>query len=93
MANIARVTATNEWQKVEDLVEGFTPEADSKYQIQNIGSVSLQIYEGAEEPTNEKDGFVLTLNKGAIYTKKTDEYLFIRSMDNEKVAVMNIASI
>ena len=92
MANIARLNVeATEWVKVEEEIEGFSPSADDKFQIQNIGSKSLQIYEGASAPTADKDGFVLTINKGAIYTKKSGEYLFVRGL--EGLTTLNIAEL
>lgn len=79
MANIARVTATEQWQNLEDVIEGFEPEVDSKYQLQNIGSGILLIYEGATAPT-DIDGFVLGLHKSAKLTKKEGEYWFVRAL-------------
>lgn len=79
MANIARVKATTEWQNLEDVIEGFEPEVDSQYQLQNIGARDLLIYEGAEAPT-DIDGFVVGVHKGAKLTKKDGEYWFVRAL-------------
>lgn len=90
MANIARLdVVATEWIKVEEAIEGFSPSADDKFEIQNIGSKSLQIYEGANAPTTERDGFVLGLWKSATYIKKADEYLFVRGL--EGLTTLNIA--
>lgn len=92
MANIARLDVpSTEWIKVEEAIEGFSPSADDKFEIQNIGSKSLQIYEGATAPTAEKDGFVLGLWESAKYTKKDGEYLFVRGL--EDLTTMNIAEL
>lgn len=79
MANIARVTATEQWQNLEDVIEGFSPEVDSQYELQNTGAGILLIYEGAEAPT-DIDGFVVGLHKVAKLTKKADEYWFVRAL-------------
>lgn len=79
MANIARVTATEQWQNLEDVIEGFSPEVDSQYQLQNIGARALLIYEGTEAPTGV-DGFVVDIHKGAKLTKKDGEYWFVRAL-------------
>lgn len=84
MANIARVTATEQWQNLEDVIEGFEPEVDSKYQVQNIGAGILLIYEGAEAPT-DVDGFVVGLHKSAKLTKKDGEYWFVRALTDTTV--------
>lgn len=91
MANTARVTATQEWQNLEDMIENFAPEAEEKFQLQNVGSKDLQIYEGATAPTEERNGFVIPINKGVIYTKKDGQYCFVKSKEN--TTVINIASL
>ena len=91
MANIARVTATETWQNLEDVIEGFEPEVNSQYELQNIGSGILLIYEGAEAPT-DIDGFVVGLHKVAKLTKKSaDEYWFVRALTD--TTVLNLGTL
>ena len=82
MANIARVNVTAEWQNLEDVIEGFTPEVDSMYELQNTGARDLLIYEGATAPTGI-DGFVVQVYKTAKLTKKDGEYWFVRTREAE----------
>lgn len=85
MANIARVEATEQWQNLEDVIEGFSPEVDSQYELQNIGARDLLIYEGATAPT-DIDGFVVEIHKTAKLTKKDGEYWFVRALtDTTKI--------
>lgn len=86
MANIARVEATNQWQNLEDIIEGFTPEVGSRYELQNIGNEDLQIYEGATAPETERDGFVVPRNLSAKLTKEDGGYWFIRAKYNSTTA-------
>lgn len=79
MANIARVEVTETWKKLEEEIEGFTPEVDSQYQLQNTGAGEILVYEGSTAPTGI-DGFVVPLYKGAKLTKKADEYWFVRTV-------------
>ena len=91
MANIARIdVSATEWIKVEEEIEGFTPSEGDSFEVQNIGSKNLQIYEGASAPTADKDGFILGLWKSATYIKKSGEYLFVRGL--EDLTTLNIAS-
>lgn len=90
MANIARVKATEQWQNLEDVIEGFSPEVDSQYQLQNIGARDLLIYEGAEAPT-DIDGFVVGVHKSAKLTKKDGEYWFVRAVTD--TAVINLGTL
>lgn len=82
MANIARVNVTETWQNLEDVIEGFEPEVDSQYELQNTGARDLLIYEGAEAPTGI-DGFVVQVYKTAKLTKKDGEYWFVRAREAE----------
>ena len=59
MAQIGRGEATNEWKKLDDVVDGFSPETDGKYELQNIANEELQLCEGASKPTDERDGFIV----------------------------------
>lgn len=82
MANIARVRATTQWQNLEDVIEGFEPEVDSQYQLQNIGARGLLVYEGVQAP-EDIDGFIVDIHKGAKLTKKDGEYWFVRALTEE----------
>ena len=91
MAQIGRGSVTNVWQNLEDVIEGFSPEVDSQYQLQNIGARDLLIYEGAEAPTGI-DGFVVGLHKVAKLTKKSaDEYWFVRALTD--TTVLNLGTL
>lgn len=59
MAQIGRGNVTNVWQKLDDVITGFSPVTDSKYELQNIANEELQICEGASAPTDERDGFIV----------------------------------
>lgn len=82
MANIARVNVTSQWQNLEDVIEGFTPEENSQYELQNTGAKDLLIYEGATAPA-DIDGFVVQVYKTAKLTKKSGEYWFVRTKAEE----------
>lgn len=79
MANIGRVEVTTTWQNLEDVIEGFSPDVDSQYQLQNVGARDLLIYEGAEAP-EDVDGFFVGVHKSAKLTKKDGEYWFVRTL-------------
>lgn len=85
MAQIGRGSVTAEWQNLTDVVEGFSPETDTEYELQNIGAEDLQICEGTEAPTPERDGFVLTLNKTATLKKEDGVDFYVRAKYNSTV--------
>ena len=90
MAQIGRGTLTAEWQKLDDVVEGFSPETDTEYVLQNIGAEDVQICEGATTPTAERDGFVLKINKIAILKKESDVDFYVRA--KYKSATINLGT-
>lgn len=59
MAQIGRGTLTAEWQNLEDVITGFSPVTDSRYELQNIANEEIQVCEGASAPTDERDGFIV----------------------------------
>lgn len=85
MAQIGRGNVTNVWQNLEDVIEGFSPTTDTEYVLQNIGAEDLQICEGTEAPTSERDGFVLTLNKTATLKKEDGVNFYVRAKYNSTV--------
>jgi hypothetical protein len=91
MANIARVALTKNWQNLEDVIEGFTPSADSKYEIQNVGNEDVQLYEGATAPTEERNGFVIPHNEVAKWTKQDGNYCFAKAKYDQ--ATINVGSL
>lgn len=89
--NIARVVVTKQWQNLENLIESFSPADNDKYEIQNIGNEDLQIYEGTTAPTSERNGFVVTHNKSAKWTKESGYYCFVKAKYNQ--TTINIGSL
>lgn len=85
MAQIGRGKVTAEWQKLDDVVEGFSPTTDSKYEIQNIANEELQICEGASKPTDERDGFILEVGESAKLKKEEGIDFWVRAKYNSTV--------
>ena len=61
MAQIGRGELTAEWQNLTDVITGFSPVTDGKYELQNIGVEEIQVCEGATAPTEERDGFIVRI--------------------------------
>lgn len=59
MAQIGRGKVTAGWQNLEDVVVGFSPVTDNRYELQNIENEEIQLCEGATAPTDERDGFIV----------------------------------
>jgi len=83
-----RLELNTEWTELDTAIEGFEPEADKKYQIQNIGNQLLQMYEGETAPAEDMGGFIIPVYKGVIWTKKEDKNLYVRSVaDNTTIII------
>lgn len=92
--HIAEVTATNQWQKLEDLiaqkVSGFTFNSGKEYIIQNpyeTNIYDLFIIEYNSIPSQDLRGFVKEANETPfIYTKTTGD-LYVRSKNKITIAI------
>ena len=82
--HIAEVTATNQWQKLEDLIaekiEGFTFDGSKEYTIQNIGISDVKFIEKSSTPTNEV-GFIKRSNEAPIVYTKTKGNLYVKTRE------------
>lgn len=82
--HIAEVTATNQWQKLEDLIKqkisSFAFENGKEYTIQNIGISDVKFIEKASTPTNEV-GFIKRANEIPIVYTKTSGDLYVKARD------------
>ena len=79
MAQIGRGKVTAEWQKLDDVITGFTPETDSRYELQNIANEELQLCEGASKPTDERDGFIIKPYDSAELKKESGIDFWVRA--------------
>lgn len=91
MAQIGRGQLTAQWQKLDDVVEGFSPTTDSMYELQNIGNEDVQICEGEEAPEPERDGFVITHNKSAKLKKEDGLDFWVKAKYNQ--AFINLGTL
>lgn len=85
MAQIGRGEATKEWQKLDDVVDGFSPETDGRYELQNIANEELQICEGASKPTDERDGFIVKPYDTAELKKEAGIDFWVRAKYNSTI--------
>ena len=85
MAQIGRGKVTKEWQKLDDVITGFTPVTDKRYELQNIANEELQICEGASKPTEERDGFIVIPYDVAKLTKEEGIDFWVRAKYNSTV--------
>lgn len=86
MAYIAKVKATSNWSKLEDLIKaldgmsGFAFDADTTYQIQAEGLASvLRLCDGASAPTDSLDGNYIVGPQPAFYKKSAGNNLYVRA--------------
>ena len=82
--HIAEVTATNQWQKLEDLIKqkvsSFAFENGIEYTIQNIGISDVKFIEKSSTSTNEV-GFIKRASEIPIVYTKTSGDLYVKSRD------------
>ena len=82
--HIAEVTATNQWQKLEDLIKqkvsSFAFENGKEYTIQNIGISDVKFIEKSSTSTNEV-GFIKRASEIPIVYTKTSGDLYVKSRD------------
>ena len=82
--HIAEVTATNQWQKLEDLIKqkvsNFAFESGKEYIIQNIGISDVKFIDKSSTPTNEV-GFIKRANESPIVYTKTKGNLYVKTRE------------
>ena len=82
--HIAEVTATNQWQKLEDLIKqkvsNFAFESGKEYIIQNIGISDVKFIDKSSTPTNEV-GFIKRANEAPIVYTKTKGNLYVKTRE------------
>lgn len=69
------VKVTKDWQKLSDIAQ-LT--AGKDYQIENVGGGTLCLFQGDNEPSEEK-GFLIDQNKFFGYTYDTE--LYVKGVD------------
>ena len=105
MAYIGKVTITNNWEKLEDLIKeqvddqsSFAFDTSKKYSIQvdtvkENNNYSAYVCNSATEPANSDDGEHLNNDLYAEYKPESGAYLYIKkakSLGVIKVAVSEI---
>lgn len=82
MATITANVPTN-WTKLEDIIKAkdatFVLADTNGYEIQNAGTNTVRIFEGASVPTNSEQGGGIPSFDGASYTITTGEDLYLKS--------------
>ena len=67
------------WQKLETKMGSSLTEGTS-YDVQLVCGQQLMIVEGASEPTNDEDGFILEYNQGCTI-KKDSNNVYVKSFN------------
>lgn len=76
------------WQNLETLM-GSSLTTDTSYDVQLVKGQQLMIVEGASEPTDPEDGFVLEFNQGLTIKKESGVNVYVKSFNAG--CVINIA--
>ncbi|UKI40469.1 MAG: hypothetical protein L6V95_09765 [Candidatus Melainabacteria bacterium] len=86
---IAEVTATNQWQKLEDLIKqkvsSFAFENGKEYTIQNQSNI-INLIELDTAPT-EQNGFYSGASKEPIVYAKTSGDLYVRALSKSLLVI------
>ena len=87
--HIAEVTATNQWQKLEDLIKqkvsSFAFEIGKEYTIQNQSNI-INLIELDAAPT-EQNGFSPGVSKEPIIYTKTSGDLYVRALSKSLLVI------
>lgn len=105
MAYIGKVTLTNEWEKLEDLIKAqvdgqsaFAFNGSKQYQLQvdtprgpYISGAYLCV--AASEPTPADDGEHLAEQKCALYQTETGTYLWVKTQADQGDVKMSVSEL
>ena len=79
------------WQNLETLL-GESLTEGSNYDVQVVkgqANQQVMVVEGASEPVDDEDGFVITFNQGLTITKESGVNVYVKSFNAG--AVINVA--
>lgn len=68
------------WQNLETKMGSSLTEGTS-YDVQLVCGQQLMIVEGASEPTNDEDGFILEYNQGCTIKKESGKNFYVKSFN------------
>lgn len=105
MAYIGKVSITNEWEKLEDLIKSqvsgqsaFAFDTDKKYSIQvdtvkDNNDNSAYFCNSATKPTNSDDGEHLNNDLYAEYKPESGVYLYVKKAKSLGVIKVSVSQI
>ena len=68
------------WKNLETLM-GSSMTVGSSYDVQLVKGQQLMIVDGASEPTNDEDGFILEYNQGCTIKKESGKNVYVKSFN------------
>ena len=68
------------WTDLETLLD-TTFEEGASYDVQLVEGRQVMIVQGASEPTDSKDGFILEYNQGCTITKESGKNFYVKSFN------------